>query len=150
MSDISKLVSAEENVIFIVNGVEQSLSIKELSIRERENYNTKLISEARTSHIRKLNEIATSLAGKDKTDYLVAATNSMPDFEEQLGTLIFSNNGIRHLLKASICRTITDKEIDSILDDASNGDSISKVIKKALKLGDIQVIEKEVTESPNV
>ena len=156
MSDISKLVAVEESINFIINGTETSLNAKELSIKEREVFNSKLINEAKTNHIKKINEIANNLNKSDKIEYLVAATNSMPDFETQIGTLIFSNNGMRYLIKAAIKNVVSDKDIDAILESDKNGDAIGKLVRIALKLRDTcesnEVITetntKEVEESP--
>jgi antitoxin component YwqK of YwqJK toxin-antitoxin module len=161
MSDISKLVAVEESINFIINGTETSLNAKELSIKEREVFNSKLINEAKTNHIKKINEIANNLNKSDKIEYLVAATNSMPDFETQIGTLIFSNNGMRYLIKAAIKNVVSDKDIDAILESDKNGDAIGKLVRIALKLRDTnesnEVITEtntkeveESTESPNV
>ena len=149
MSDISKMVNVGEEIRFKINGDEKILVIKELSIKEREQYNAKLIGEARSAHIRKINEIASSLTFKDKTEYLVAATNAMPSFDDQLGSLIFSNNGIRYLIKAASKAILTDKEIDAILDEGENGEAIGKTLKLALKLADPKEDEEEKDLEPD-
>jgi len=157
-TDVSKLVAAEESINFVINGVETALLAKELSIKEREVFNNKLVNEAKTTHIKKINEIAANLNKSDKIEYLVAATNSMPDFESQIGTLIFTNQGMRYLIKASI-KNVADKDIESILESDKNGDAIGKLIKVALKLRDTNDTQgteeinnsevEEGTESPN-
>lgn len=134
MNDVSKLINAETNINFFIKGEEKSFTCKEMTIREKETYNNKLISEARTLHIRKINEVASGLAGKEKTDFLIGATNAMPNFEDTIGSLIFSNNGIRLLIKSSVKPTLLDKDIDDLLDDEKNGKTISEVLHIALKI----------------
>ena len=145
MSDLSKALAISESIIFSINGEEKTFECKELSITEREELNSKLIGNAENTYIRKVNKFASTLAGKEKSDYLIGVTNSMPIFADQLGSLIFSNDGMRHLLKASIKSNISEKDINSILELESNGPSITKVLNIALKLN----IDNKETISPN-
>lgn len=145
---ISELVN--EPIEIVLNG--RNLKIQRMSLKEIfAPIQTKILGEYDDN----VKQVAESLKGKDKIDYLVAATKQRPA-KSELDRLAFdyisSPTGQAELLLRGLnkCQPISEQEIsDLILRSATNPEELA-YIQSYLTGEDIEIVKKKLKEEMNV
>jgi hypothetical protein len=147
---MERLTNNEKSFVFIVEGDNREVLAHELTIKENDTLRARLVNSARTEYQNKHLKVAHQLNGKDKSEYLVTAINSMPDYEssDHINGLLFSNLGIKYLLETAV-KGLSLSVIDNILNNADNGAVLSLLIRFVLSGKEDTVEVQTSATSPN-
>jgi hypothetical protein len=137
----SNIVVIPVSVDLKINDITKSFTVKPLSIFATMSLIKDIEKEHKDTYKKEIIEISKELTGKDKVDFL---TNSLNSYTKIDGSqLLNTSNGYIKILQT--VTKLSNDELNIVINDVTNSDNITIILKTALDIKDesVQVIEEQ-------